>query len=142
MKRFYWVVISLLFFSCENEIGRVDLLKNNAEEVQFELQEGDVISLYTEIDIEYIKKPLFVYQFEFFKDGYPLYSGGIDPLVTTENKNETYSEKDGIVQWKFYGKLQGEFKADTTAIYSIKPSFIKNKEEGLKINKADIFFVK
>ena len=73
MKRFYWVVISLLFFSCENEIGRVDLLKNNAEEVQFELQEGDVISLYTEIDIEYIKKPLFVYQFEFFKDGYPLY---------------------------------------------------------------------
>ncbi len=135
-------LLSIVLISCEKEIGRIDLLKNNSEEIGFKLQKGDVINLYTDIDIEYKEKPLFVYECEFYYDEKILFKGGTDPLLTQNNQKESKVTIDGITHWKFYGKLQGNIIADMAGEYAIKTTFVRNNKPDLKINKAEIVFVK
>ena len=71
-----------------------------------------------------------------------LFEGGTDPLITTENKDESIVIKNGITHWRFYGKLDGNLTATMNGEYSIKTTFLKNKEPNLKINKVDIVLVK
>ncbi len=141
-KNLFFTILSLLLISCSQEVGRVDLLQDNGKTIEFKLEAGETIELYTEMDIEYLDQPLFVYQCEFFKDNEPLFSGGTDPLITTEKTKDVLTLKDGITHWSFYGKLDGNVTADTAGNYAIKTTFIKNNAQGVKINKAAIVFVK
>lgn len=134
------LLLSFFIVSCEKEIGSVDLLKNNGQEIVFLLEEGDVVSFYTEMDIEYKEKPLFVYECEAYHGGFLLFKGGTDPLLTSENKNERIVNENGITYWRFTGKLDGTLKADMEGEYSVKTTFIKNNKLHLKINEARIVF--
>ena len=142
MKRVCLVVLSLLLLACEEEIGRLDLRSHNTEEIVFDLEKDREVKFWTEIDIEYREKPLFVYDFEFFKGEEFMLKGGTDPLVTMNNKNETLTTKDGVTHWKFYGRLDGNFVPKSDGIYTFKTTFVKNNKPDLKINKAEIVFVK
>ena len=135
-------ILAVCLFSCQEEIARVDLLKNNSEEIFFTLAKGEVVDLYADMDIEYKVKPLFVFDCEFYQGGFVLFKGGTDPLLTTGNQNESKEVTGGMTHWKYYGKLQGNITADMDGEYSIKTTFLKNNKPNLKINKAEIVFVK
>ncbi len=136
------IIIGLLFVSCENEVGRIDLLKNNPADFEIELKKGETLNLYTDMDIEYREKPQFVYDCEFYLGDVYLFKGGTDPLLTTENQNESLVEINGIKHWKYYGKLEGNLTAEKDGKYVIKTTFVKNNKPELKINKAEIIFLK
>lgn len=136
------ILISVLLFSCEEEIGRLDLTQNNTGEIQFELEKDREVKFWTNIDIEYKEKPLFVYDFEFYKGDEYLLKGGSDPLVTMNNKDEVLTTKNGITHWKFYGKLDGNFVPKSDGKYTFKATFVRNNRPDLKINKAEIVFIK
>lgn len=137
-----FILISFLLISCEEEIGRLDLTQKNSGELSFDLEKHREVKIWTNMDIEYQEKPLFVYDFEFYKGKEFLLKGGTDPLVTTNNKNESLTTKDGITHWKFYGKLDGNFIPKADGNYTFKITFIKNNHPDLKINKAEVVFVK
>lgn len=136
------LLLSILCYSCDREITRFNLLDPNEKVFWIELKAGEVVDLYTEMDVEYGKYPDFVYDFDFVEGGTLLFKGGTDPLEATDRKNESKTTgADGITHWKFYGKLKGNLTAKYDGVYGIKPTFVKNKTKNLKINKAEIVFV-
>ena len=139
-----WCIIALSFFlvACDKEIGRIDHTNNTVGKIQLDLKKDKEVRIWTEIDIEYKGKPLFVYDFGFYKGNQFLLKGGTDPLVCINKKNESLITKNGITHWKFYGKLEGNFIPKEDTIFTFKTTFIKNKRPDLKINKAVIVFVK
>ena len=142
-KTFILFVIGIVLISCDRELTRIDLLKENSKEVFFDLEAEEVIDLYVDIDIFFKQKPLFVYHCELKEDGVLLFEGGTDPLITSFNENELkVTTKDGVTHWKFYGKLDGDLKATNKNRYSIKTTFLKNEDPNLKIKKAEIVFLK
>jgi len=136
------ILTSFLLISCEKEIGRIDIDKNNPTKISFSLKKDREVKFFTDIDIEYKEKPLFVYDFEFYKGDEFLMKGGTDPLTTMNNKDELLETKNGITHWKFYGKLEGNFVPKVDGNYTFKITFVKNNHPDLKINKAEIVFVK
>ncbi len=142
-KVFLLLVVAFVLISCDGELVRVDLLKENSKEVFFDLEAEEVVDLYVDIDISFKEKPLFVYHCEFNQDSVLLFEGGTDPLIATLKEDESkVTTKDGITHWKFYGKLDGNLKATSKGGYSIRTTFLKNEKPNLEIKKAEIVFVK
>ena len=135
------LLIFILISSCKKEV-RVDLLSENGKEVFFNLEKDEIVNLYTEINITYKEKPLFVYHCSFKQDDLLMFEGGTDPLITIENEKEELKVIDGITHWKFFGKLDGNLTAKKDGVYSIKTTFLKNKQQDLKISKAEIVFTR
>jgi len=143
MKRLYWIAISFLFFSCsQQESIRVDLLQNDQKKVAFELEFGEEVNFYADIDIEYKEEPVLVYHCDLLFNGESLYNGGVDPLVTVQNVYDTTSVENGITHRKFYGRLRGNLRGREDGVYAVITTLVKNNHPDLKINKADIVFVK
>lgn len=142
MKCLISILILLTLISCEQEIGRVDLINDNSKEIFFLLAADDEVSFYADIDIQYKEKPLFVYECEAYQGGLLLFKGGTDPLNTKNNQREEKNVVNGITNWKFYGKLEGTLKANMDGEYSVKTTFVRNEKEDLKIKKAEIVFIK
>ena len=142
-KTFILLVVAIISISCDRELARVDLLKENSKEVFFDLEAEEVIDLYVDIDIVFKETPLFVYHCALKQDGSLLFEGGTDPLTTTLNENESkVTTIDGLTHWKFFGKLDGDLKASKDDIYSIKTTFLKNEDPNLIVKKAQIVFLK
>lgn len=139
---FFILFFSFSFFSCEEEIGSINLTTKSVGKLTLNLKKDREIDIWTEMDIEYRKKPLFVYDFEFYNDSTRILKGGTDPLVFTHAKINNLSTKAGITHWHFYGKIEGNFIPKKDGIYTIKTTFVNNNYPDLKINKAKIIFVK
>jgi hypothetical protein len=138
IKLISFLFILLSFISCNRPDVKVNLLTNNSKEIQFQLEKGDVVNLYSNIDIEYKEKPLFVYHCQFYFEDSLLFEGGTDPLVI----KDTLLIENSLGVLKLYGKLDGNLTASKQGLYSIKTTFVKNKSIDLKINKAEIVFVR
>jgi hypothetical protein len=137
-----FLVVLIGFTSCGDKAVSVDLLTENGKEISVELAAKEVVTLYAEMEIEYEIKPLFIYHCSFYKEGIFIVEGGVDPLITKKNEQESLTVKDGITHWKFRGQLDGHLTATSDGVYSIKTTFIKNKQADLKIIKANIVFIK
>jgi hypothetical protein len=137
-----FLVLLIGFASCSEQPVRVDLLTENGKEISFELAAEEEVTFYAEIEIAYQIKPLFVYHCSFYKDGVFMVEGGVDPLISKGKEEESFTVKDGVTHWKFRRKLEGNLMATTDGIYSIKTTFLKNKQADLKIMKANIVFTK
>lgn len=135
-------VLCLLLASCTNEIGRVDLNKNNTVRINVAGEKDRQIDFYLDCDIEYSEQPVMAIDFEFFKGENRILKGGLDPLLATARDNEIKSEQNGITHWKFYGKLEGNFIPTADTIFGIQPTFIKNNHPNLKINKFELVLVR
>lgn len=143
MSRFsFFLIIVIITTSCKEDDVRVDLLNNNSKAVEFELDFDEVVSFYADIDIEYKVKPDLIYHCAFLRNGEPIFDGGVDAFVTTENLYDTLFVENGITHQKFYGKLEGNLTGERYGVYSVKTRLIKNNHPDLKINKADIVFVR
>ena len=70
-----FLFVLLSFVACNKPEVRVNLLTNNSEEVQFQLKKGDIVNLYSTIDMEYKEKPLFVYHCQFYFEDSLLFEG-------------------------------------------------------------------
>ncbi len=144
MKTLCLIFLTIVLISCggNNEVGRFDLLKQNHAEFKITLDAEEEVLLFADIDITYKEKPPLVFNCDFYRNGEYLFGGGTDPLMTTENSNDTKTINDGITHWKFYGKLEGSLTATEKGNYRIITTLLKNKQVDLKINKAEIVFVK
>jgi len=143
MKQFlFFCSILFALTSCQEEIGKIDLTDNPKKEIKLTLKEYEEVTLFTRIDIEYKKEPLFVYDFEFYQDTTLLLKGGTDPLKPIKKENEEKIKEGDITHWKFYGQLEGTFLPKTAGDYTFKVNFIRNNTSDLKINKAEVIFIK
>tara|TARA_B100000809_G_scaffold220010_1_gene227502 strand:- start:1430 stop:1861 length:432 start_codon:yes stop_codon:yes gene_type:complete len=138
----FFIITAILLTSCKEEDVRVDLLNSYSNSVEFELDFDEVVNFYADIDIEYKEKPDLIYHCAFLRNGEPIFDGGVDALVTTDNLYDTLFVENGITHQKFYGKLKGNLTGERYGIYSVKTRLIKNNHPDLKINKADIVFVR
>ncbi len=136
-RLFITLFLGLLLFSFQNEIGRIDLLKNNPGIVTLNLEKHRNIAMWTNVDIEFKEKPLFVYGFDFIKGSEIILQGGVDPLVVTNVRDEIKTD----TSWSFYGKLEGNFVPQQDTVYQIKTTFLANKPKGLKIKKLEVVFL-
>jgi hypothetical protein len=139
-KYILFVFVGLI--SCGKEDVRMDFLKKDSQAIQFQLEKGDVVNIYSEIDIQFNERPLFVYDFKFYCGDSLMYEGGTDPFETENNTLDTLLVENGISYLKLYGKLNGNMTAGKAALYTIKTTFIQSSNVDLKINKADIVFVR
>lgn len=140
-------IISLLFFSfllfsCQEELQRVDLIKNHTTSINIECEKDRQIDFYLDCDIEFQEEPNMVMDFEFFKGQQQILKGGLDPLLASPKENESKTTVSGITHWKFYGKLEGNFIPTGDTTFTIKPTLVFNQSPSLKFNKFELVFVR
>jgi|GEM_PF-2903407 len=134
--------MAVLLFSCQEELQRVDLVKNPITSIDVDCEKDRQIDFYLDCDIEFQEEPNMVMDFEFFKGNQQILKGGLDPLVANPKENEVKINSNGITTWKFYGKLEGNFIPTADTVFTIKPTLIYNKTPQLKINKFELVFVR
>jgi len=134
-------MLCILSTSCDKEIGKLDFTKNDTQEISFDLKKDREVKFYADMDIEYLKLPLFVFNFEFYKGKQFFVQGGTDPLDCVSLSKGKKIKINGKNRWAFYGKLDGNFIPPEDGNYTFKVTFIKNNQPDLKINKAEIHFV-
>jgi len=136
------IFLSFLFFSCTEEIARIDLTKLEQQSISIECEKHRQIDFYLDCDIEFAKYPEMVLDFEFYKGKEQILKGGLDPLNCKSFENEIKTVNNGITNWKFYGKLEGNFIPPSDTIFTIYPTLIKNKAPNFKIHKLELVFVR
>ena len=136
------LIFSFFLVSCQEEIERIDLVKNSNVVINIECEKDRQIDFYLDCDIEYQEEPSMVMDFEFFKGAEQILKGGLDPLAAKPKENEIKLESNGVTQWQFYGKLEGNFIPTSDTTFTIKPTLIYNKTKNLKFNKFELVFVR
>ena len=134
--------VAVLLFSCQEEIQRIDLVKNPITAIDIDCEKDRQIDFYLDCDIEFQEEPNMVMDFEFFKGDQQILKGGLDPLAANPKENEVKINSNGITTWKFYGKLEGNFIPTGDTTFTIKPTLIYNQTPSLKINKFELVFVR
>lgn len=142
MKDLILLLLTLVLFSCTEEIARIDLMKSEIQSVSIPCKKHRQVDFFLDCDMEYKELPMMVLDFEFYKGNQQILKGGLDPLNCTELKNESKTVENGITRWKFYGKLEGNFIPPSDTIFTIYPTLIKNKSPDFKIHKLEVIFVK
>ncbi|MCB9360972.1 MAG: hypothetical protein H6587_06150 [Flavobacteriales bacterium] len=135
-------LVVILLASCTTEIERIDIAKNKDVVITVDCKKHRQIDFYLDCDIEYSELPLMVIDFEFYKGEEQILKGGLDPLLASPKSDEVKIEKDGIIQWKFYGKLEGNFIPPSNGVFTVHPTLIKNNHPDLKVNKFELVLVK
>lgn len=135
-------LISSLLFSCQEELQRIDLIKNPTTTIGIVCEKDRQIDFYLDCDIEYQEEPSMVMDFEFFKGEQQILKGGLDPLAASPKENESKTSVNGITHWKFYGKLEGNFIPTGDTTFTIKPTLVFNQTPSLKFNKFELVFVR
>jgi hypothetical protein len=134
--------LSLLLFSCQEELQRIDLIKNPTTTIAINCEKDRQIDFYLDCDIEYSQMPVMVMDFEFFKGAEQILKGGLDPLAASQKTNEIKTNNGAITRWKFYGKLEGNFIPTADTVFTIKPTLVYNQTRSLKFNKFELVFVR
>lgn len=136
------VCLALLLYSCQEELKRIDLVKNPTTSIDIECEKDRQIDFYLDCDIEFQEEPNMVMDFEFFKGEQQILKGGLDPLAATAKENESKIAVNGMTHWKFYGKLEGNFIPTVDTTFTIKPTLVFNQTPSLKFNKFELVFVR
>ncbi len=135
--------LSILLFSCTEEVARLDLhSKNPVTSIEVDCKKERQIDFYLDCDIEFSEEPAMVMDFEFFKGEQQILKGGLDPLAASPKEAESRVEAEGKTHWKFYGKLEGNFIPPSDTTFTIKPTLIYNQHPDLKINKFELVLVR
>lgn len=137
-----FLLISILFISCQEELQRVDLVKNPTVTIDIECEKDRQIDFYLDCDIEFKEEPDMVMDFEFFRGEQQILKGGLDPLAASPKENESKNNVNGITHWKLYGKLEGNFIPTGDTTFTIKPTLVFNQTPSLKFNKFELVFVR
>lgn len=115
---------------------------NPVGEVQVFLEEGDEVELWTEVDMEYVDRPSFMYDFEVLKGQMVLNKGGIDPLTSVKVKKEVLKDVEGKKHYSLVGQLPGVFKPVTDTVYTFRAVFLQNPIPNFHTNQLDLVFVR
>jgi hypothetical protein len=142
MKQLLILISLLTLISCQQELKRIDLVKNSTTSIDIECEKDRQIDFYLDCDIEFKEEPNMVMDFEFFKGEQQILKGGLDPLAATAKENESKITVNGITHWKFYGKLEGNFIPTGDTTFTIKPTLVFNQTPLLKFNKFELVFVR
>ena len=111
MKYLFSILVLLSLFSCQQELQRVDLVKNPTVKVDIECEKDRQIDFYLDCDIEFKEEPDMVMDFEFFRGELQILKGGLDPLAASPKENESKTSANGIIHWKFYGRIASQSKS-------------------------------
>lgn len=138
----------IIFIACESitgkEIARLKINKVSTseenlfeKETDLELNKGDELMFWSEMDIEYEGEAYFQFRFRIYKDNEPYRILEIDPT----DKNITIGEFKTVInnktKWSFTGK-NAELKIEEKGKYKIKGILKTTANPSIKINKAEI----
>ena len=127
--------------SCSSELERLDLAQQQSGEVLLQCANGEEIQLFVDVEMEFVRYPQMVMDFEFYKGKELIQKGGIDPLSGTIDPSDM-NKGSAVKDVKFYAKLEGTFQPQKDTIYAIKPTLIYNDSPDLKIKKFELVFVR
>ncbi len=142
MKKILFIIVLISFYACSSEVARIDLSKKENIAINVNCEKDRQIDFYLDCDIEYKELPVMVMDFEFFKGAEQILKGGLDPLAAFNKTDEVKVKVNGKTNWKFYGKLEGNFIPTADTVFTIKPTLIYNKMPSLKFNKFELVFVR
>jgi len=145
-------VLLLLLMSCgpsiEQEVGRLAINGISAVEgyplidgITLNLRENDVISLWSDMDIEYEGEFELRFAIEISKSGATTSRIEIDPFIKSNTQNEKYNTQGTMTRWEFKGKNK-EIIIDQTGEYLIKGMLISSENAKVTVNKAEVIIKK
>ena len=127
------------------EVARIPINKVSKEErlavqeISLELKEGDRLSIWSEMDVEYEGPMAFRFRIDIFLDGENLGLLEFDPTEKDITVGEVKTDIMGKVKWKFSGRNK-VFLAEKDGNYTFKGILISSNNATLKLNKAEVVF--
>ncbi len=129
------------------EIGRISIddlsTKENIQpkSIELNLNDGDNLSYWTEMNIEFEGELALEFQVQLSLDGKTLGIKSFDPFDRDITMGEFKSTVLNKTKWKFSGRMK-EFNISQNGNYKFEVILISNGNESLKLNKAEFVFKK
>lgn len=140
-------MLPLLLIGCSSltgeEIARLQINKIStngnitAKEAILDLNAGDDIVFWSDMDVAYEGKVEFRFKLKIFKDEDKISELEIDPTQKNITLGEMKSSIMDKTKWSFTGK-NSELKIKEDGTYRISAVFIASNNPSLKINKAEL----
>ena len=111
------------------------------QEVSLDLEEGEDISIWSDMDIAYEGEVSLRFRIDVLKDGETIANLTLDPT----DKNITIGEVEksimGKTDWRFSGK-NSVFEIEESGRYTFKGILIASDNQSLEVNKAEVVLKK
>ncbi len=148
---FFLSVLIVYFFGCKEiiseEIARIPVNSVSSEdsliirEVNVYLHAKDIVSFWTEMDIEFEGELFFEFQIKILKDSIVMGGLKIDPFKKEMTINELKRTVLNKTKWRFTGK-NATIGIPEDGNYTFEAILISNQNNSLKVNKAEIILKK
>ena len=152
LKKITTILISPLFLlGCSaitgEEIARLEINKVSTngkfidKEATLDLNKGDEIAFWSDMDMEYAGAVELRFRVKVFKNHTKISELEIDPTKKNITMGEMKSTIMGKTKWNFLGK-NSELTIEEDATYTFKSILVASKNPSLKINRAELVLKK
>ncbi len=141
---------SLLLYSCDaitaEEVARVSIDKTSnkelfVKEMSLDLKEGESVSFWTEMDLEYQDNLSLIYTIEVWRDSVKQGGFQLDAMDTNPTMNEVKTSFNNNTSWSYTGKMD-KLKIEKDGNYTFKAVINSSENPSLVIRKADLILKK
>ena len=145
------LVLLITLASCDaitgKEIARlavdaVSTPENSVEkETSLDLQKGEVIALWSHLDLEYDEPLELRFQVQLLRDTVVDIELEVDPFEKNITMGEARTSFNGHVDWSFTGK-NGEVTIGSTGRYTVRTRLVASENRSLVLRKAELILKK
>jgi len=129
------------------EVGRIEIDQLSTAEniqpkyVEFELNKGDVLNYWTELDIEFDGNLLLEYQVELVLGEKSMGVISLNPFEKDITIGELKTSIMNKTKWRFSGRM-ANFDISESGNYKFNAILMSNGNESLRVNRAALVFKK
>ncbi|BDD11703.1 hypothetical protein FUAX_41350 (plasmid) [Fulvitalea axinellae] len=143
---------SIIFSACSaftgEEVGRLPINKISTDntnkyiqETSLNLKKGDVIAIWSEMDLAFRGNLDLKFIIEVLRDGEKLDGFEIDPSDKKMTIGELRTTVSGATDWSFLGRHR-KMSIEKDGNYTFKGKLVSSKNSSVKIKKAEIVLKK
>ena len=144
---FVALFVVMILTGCGEEIGRIPVNRiippgsPDTPEITLDLNEGDEIGIWSDMDMEYVGNVDMQFILEIFLNGESKGVMRYDPRDKNISMMETKTQIGSEVNWSYSGK-NTSMTAESTGAYTFKANFVANPSGNLKLDQAEVVFKK
>ncbi|UII27326.1 hypothetical protein LVD15_02545 [Fulvivirga maritima] len=146
------ILVVLVLASCDaltgKEVARIPVNEvstddNNLiiKETSIDLEKGDELSIWSDIDVEYEGDVVMSFRMEVLKDGAKFGGMEIDPFESDMTMSETKVQAGGLTKWQFNAR-NANLTIEEDGNYTFQAILVTSENPTLKISKAEIVLKK
>ena len=136
------LVVLFLFIGCGIEVDRISMYGGTQKEIVLNLQDGDKVFFWTDLDIKYNTGVKLWYELEILHEGKSAGKADIDALNVNPVFNKVIEEKEGWTYMRYYGKMIGSYKTKKAGKFTFQVKLQSDKIKSIEIRKADFIIKK